>query len=127
MNEQEHAKLRDTLQSLGNSPPGSVLPLVLTALVPVTWLLIRDSASSQAGQLIFAISVSAMLWFMVAIFQVCRACQKLGWKGANYTGLVLGPRPTDSEELFVWLWTLQACYAVGALSAFVVVLALTSS
>jgi hypothetical protein len=89
------------------------MPLVLVALLPITWWLIRDSQSSKAGQVIFAISVSVLLWACTAIFQVCRSGRNLGLKGSNLARFLSGGRPNDPEELLVWQWVLQVCYAVA--------------
>ena len=43
MDERRGDRGRDIIQALGESPPGLVLPLVLMALVPITWWLIQDS------------------------------------------------------------------------------------
>jgi len=51
------------------------------------------------------------------MWRVVRGCQKLGWKRSNYTRFLSGPRPTDTgepDELVIWRWTLQLCYALLA-------------
>lgn len=67
----------------GKSPPGLVMPIELAAVLPVTFWLIRDSESSEAGRVIFAISVSVMLWACRSIFQV--VADAAGWAGIVQT------------------------------------------
>lgn len=126
MVEQRGDRSRNDIRVLGESPPGLAVPMVLVAVLPITWRLIRDSESSKAGQVIFALSVSVMLWASTAIFQVCRRCRKLGWNRSNFTRFLSGGRPSDPEELLVLQWVLQVCYATAALVICMVVLALTS-
>jgi len=103
------------IRALGKSPPGFAMPMVLVAILPITWWLIRDSESSKAGQVIFALSVSVMLWASTGIFQVCRRCRKLGWNRSTLARFLSSGRPSDAEELLVWQWVLQVCYAIVAL------------
>jgi hypothetical protein len=126
MDEQRGDQGRNVMRSLGESLPGLGMPLVLVALLPITWWLIRDSQSSKAGQVIFAISVSVLLWACTAIFQVCRRGRKLGLNRSNLARFLSGGRPSDPEELLVWQWVLQVCYAVAVFVICMVALTLTS-
>ena len=114
------------IRALGQSPPGLAMPIVLVALLPITWWSIRDSESSKAGQVIFALSVSAMLWACIAIFQVCRRGRKLGLNRSNLGRFLSDGRPSDPEELLLWQWVLQVCYATAAFVVCMVALTLTS-
>ena len=117
---------RNVIRALGESPPGLAMPLVLVALLPITWWLIRDSESSKAGQVIFAVSVSVMLWALTGIFQVCRRGRKLGLNRSNLARFLSGGRPSDPEELLLWQCVLQVCYATAAFVICMVALTLTS-
>ena len=89
------------------------MPIVLVALLPITFWSIRDSESSKAGQVIFALSTSVMLWIGTSIFQVSRRCRKFGWNRSNFTKFLSEGRPSDPDELLVWQWTLQVCYGTA--------------
>lgn len=114
------------MRELSKSPPGLVMPTVLVALLPITFWAIRDSESSKAAEAIFALSVSVMLWACVSIFQVSRRCRKLGWNRSNFTRFLSGGRPIDAEELLVWQWVLQTCYATAVFVLCIIALTLTS-
>ena len=126
MDEQSGDKGRATIRELGKSPPGLVMPIVLVALLPITFWSIRDSESSKPGQVIFALSVSVMLWVGTSIFQVCRRCRKFGWNRSNYTKFLSEDRPSDPDELLVWQWTLQVCYGTAVFVMCMIALTLTS-
>jgi len=126
MDERRGDRGRNVIQALGESPPGLAMPLVLMALLPITWWLIRGSESSKAGRVIFASSVSVMLWALTGIFQVCRRGRKLGLNRSNLARFLSGGRPSDPEELLLWQWVLQVCYATAAFVICMVALTLTS-
>ena len=126
MDEQRDKKGRHSSHSFGSSPPGLAMPLVLVALLPITWWCIRDSEASRTGRAIFAVCVSVMLWAYMAILQVTRRCRSLGWDRSDLARFLSGGRPSDPEELLVWQWVLQLCYAVLAFAVSIVALALMS-
>ncbi len=126
MDERRGDRGRNVIQALGESPPGLAMPLVLMVLLPITWWLIRDSESSKAGRVIFAVSVSVMLWALTAILQVCRRGSKLGLNRSNLARFLSGGRPSDPEELLLWQWVLQVCYATAAFVICMVAWTLTS-
>jgi len=126
MDEQRGDRGRNVIRALGEAPPGLAMPLVLVGLLPITWWLIRGSESSKAGQVIFAVSVSVMLWASTAIFQVCRRSRKLGLNRSNLARFLSGGRPSDPEELLLWRWVLQLCYATAVFVICMVALTFTS-
>lgn len=102
------------------------MPIVLAALLPITYRRVRDSESSNVRGVIFALSVSVIVWADMSAFQVVRQCRKLGWQRANLTQCILGGRPTDPDALLVWQWLWQICYAAAALALCVVAAIWTS-
>ena len=105
------------------SPPGWALPIVLIGLLPFTYWSIRDSEPSKFGQVIFALSVSIMLWSGASLFQVSRLCRKFGLNREAYTRFLSCGRPDDKDELLLWQWTLQSCYAIAAFVVCMIALA----
>jgi hypothetical protein len=126
MDEQLGTKGHDDNWVRGSSPPGLAMPLVLLILTPITWLCIRDSESSKTAQAIVSICVSVMVWICTAIFQVAHRCRSLGWDRLKLARFLSGGRPSDPEELLVWQWVLQLCYAVAAFALCMIALTLLS-
>jgi hypothetical protein len=126
MAQQSSERRREPVRDLGRFAPGLLMPIVLVALLPITFWSIRDSGSSKSGRAIFALSVSVMLWICTSIFQVCRGCRKLGWNRSTFTKFLSNARPDDPDQLFVWQWVLQACYSTGAFVICMIALTLTS-
>jgi len=52
--------------------------------------------------------------------------RKLGWNRRNYTQFLAGPRPSDGDELVVWRWTFQLCYALLAVVLCVLAIVFTT-
>jgi hypothetical protein len=69
-----------------------------------------------------ALITLSFAWAALSLWKVQRARRKLGWKPSDFTRFFWGRRPEDSDELVVWRWTLQFCYAILAFVFFVMVL-----
>lgn len=65
-------------------------------------------------------------WAYLSMWRVVRGCRRLGYDRSNFTKLLSGPRPDDPDELLIWDWTLQLCYAVFAVLLCVAALALAA-
>jgi len=63
-------------------------------------------------------------WLYLALWKLGRGGRRLGWNRSNMTKLLTGPRPDDPDELFIWQWTLQVCFAILSVVVCVVVLTL---
>jgi hypothetical protein len=94
-----------------------------TILVFVVWFFRARHATIPENVALTLICFS-FAWTYLAMWRVVRGCRKLCWKRSNYRQFLSGPRPGDPDELVIWQWTFQLCYAVLAvvLSVFAIVL-----
>jgi protein-S-isoprenylcysteine O-methyltransferase Ste14 len=61
-------------------------------------------------------------WVYLALWKLDRGRRRLGWNRSNMTKLLTGSRPDDPDELFIWQWTLQLCFAIVSVVLCVVAL-----
>lgn len=87
------------------------MPILFLAAFPVTFWLLRDQESSLVRRIFFTLSVLSILWAALSILQVMIRFRKMGFRRSNLTKLLMGPRPSDMNELLIWQWALQSCYA----------------
>ena len=109
-----------------NSSYGLVVLLGFVAvLLFVVW---RARTSSVAIPLPMALSFICFSfgWVYLASWKTVWGCRKIGYDRSNFTKLLSGPRPDDPDELLIWNWTLQLCYAVFAVLLCVLALVYTT-
>jgi hypothetical protein len=85
----------------------------VTVLVFVVWRA-RASAVAIPGSLALGFISFSFGWAYLSMWRTVRGCRKLGYDRSNFTKLLSGPRPDDPDELLIWNWTFQLCYAVFA-------------
>jgi hypothetical protein len=85
----------------------------------------------RLSKLQLGIQYSSMVVFAVSaatavtnrpIFRRASFRRRLGWNRSNMTKLLTGSRPDDPDELFIWQWTLQLCFAIVSVVLCVVAL-----
>jgi hypothetical protein len=108
--------------------PSSGLTVLLTlaaVLLFVTWSAQSHHATIPDNVALTLVCFS-FAWVYLAMWRVLRRCQKLGWTRSNYTQFLFGPRPGDPDELVIWRWTLQLCYAGLAVALCVLAIVLAT-
>jgi hypothetical protein len=76
---------------------------------------LRKSEVTVPDAVCLALICFSFGWAYLAMWRVYRGCSKLGWSRANYTQFLSDPRSDDPDELLIWRWTLQLCFAVLAI------------
>jgi hypothetical protein len=102
-----------------------VLLAFVAVLLSVVWIVKAQHATipEGLGMTLFCLPLG---WAYLSMWSVFRRCRKLGWTRSNYTQFLSDPRSNDADELFIWRWTWQLCYAVLAVVLSVLALAFTS-
>jgi len=83
-------------------------------LLLVSWFY-RAHHATVPDNVVLTLVCFSFGWTYLAIWRVSRGCRKLGWSRSNYTQFLSDPRSADPDELAIWRWTLQLCYAILAL------------
>jgi hypothetical protein len=90
-----------------------VLLAFAAVLLFVVWFA-RSHKATIPDNVALTLVCFSFAWGYLAMWRVVRGCRKLGWKRSNYTRFLSGPRPGDPDELVIWRWTFQLCYALLA-------------
>jgi hypothetical protein len=122
---------RDTHNEPSNSP--AILPKApaagLTVLVGYVVVLLFIVWMARAHRMeipdavVLAVICFSFGWVYLALWKLDRGRRRLGWNRSNMTKLLTGLRPDDPDELFIWQWTLQLCFAIVSVVLCVVALA----
>jgi hypothetical protein len=124
MDKHRHNDPSNSTAILTKAPPSGIVVLVgyVAVLSFLTW-----TARAHRTEIPDAVGLAMICfsfgWTYLAIWKLVRGGRKLGWNRSNLTKLLTGPRPDDPDELFIWQWTLQLCYA--SLSVVICVAALS--
>ena len=94
-------------------------------LLSVVWF-VRAHHATIPDNVVLTLICFSFGWTYLAMWKVGRGCRKLGWNRSNYTQFISGPRPADPDELVIWRWTFQLCYAILAVVLCVLAIAFTA-
>jgi hypothetical protein len=117
--------MNKTTSFLAKAHTGLGVLLGFLAVVLFTVWFARAHHAIMPMSAVLTLTCFSFGWAYLSIWQVHRRCRKFGLNRSNYTQLLSGPPPEDPDELFIWQWTLQLCYAVLALVLFLVGLVFT--
>ena len=123
MDEPQDGQSRDASGGFGKSPPGLLLPIVCLVVWPIVfWSSYRTPCSNPLQSAVVSLAVVSMVWTAVCMIQVDRRVRKMGWRRSHFTRLIMGSRPSDPEELVIWLWVRQNYYGLVTIALCVLAL-----
>ena len=121
-----HSKPTNSAAMLPKAPASGMRVLIgyVVVLLFILWMAraYRTEIPDAVGLAMICFSFG---WVYLALWKLDRGRRRLGWNRSNMTKLLTGPRPDDPDELFIWQWTLQVCFAI--LSAVICVVVLSFS